>query len=90
MLDGTERNPPDPTYTCAVRMERKGGVYKLKEEREERGSEQKKKREKDINQKRREQEQRKRVVLITKENDRCTNFRPLTYLRVNLFKRVHS
>ena len=51
MLDGTERNPPDPTYTCAVRMERKGGVYKLKEEREERGSEQKKKREKDINQK---------------------------------------
>ena len=46
MLDGTERNPPDPTYTCAVRMERKGGVYKLKEEHEERGSKQKKKREK--------------------------------------------
>ena len=49
MLDGTERNPPDPTYTCAVRMER--GVYKLKEEHEEGGSEQKKKREKDINRK---------------------------------------
>ena len=24
MPDGTERNPPNPTYTCAVRMERKG------------------------------------------------------------------
>ena len=22
--DGTERNPPDTTYTCAARMERKG------------------------------------------------------------------
>ena len=32
-------------------MERKGGVYKLKEEREEGGSEQKKKMEKDINKK---------------------------------------
>ena len=61
------------------------GVYKLKEEHEERGSKEKKKREKDINQKRREQEQRKRIVLITKENDRCTDFRLLIYVRVNLF-----
>ena len=45
---------------------------------------------KDINKKRKEQEQRKRIALITKENNRCTNFRPLTYLRVNLFKRDHS
>ena len=50
----------------------------------------KRKEKKDINQKRREQEQKKRIVLITKENDRCTNFRPLTYLRVNLFKRDQS
>ena len=57
MLDGTERNLPDPTYTCAVRMERKWGVYKLKEEHEEGGSEQKKKREKDIN---REEESKSR------------------------------
>ena len=53
MPDETERNPPDPTYTCAVRMERKGGVYKLKEEHEEGGSKQKKRGEKEINRKRR-------------------------------------
>ena len=53
-------------------------------------SRQKKEKEKRHKQKRREQEQRKRIALITKENDRCTNFRPLTYLRVNLFKRDHS
>ena len=66
------------------------GVYKLKEEHEVRGSEQKKEREKRHKQKRRKQEQRKRIALITKENVRCTNFRLLTYLRVNLFKRDHS
>ena len=53
-------------------------------------SRQKKEKEKRHKQKRREQEQRKRIALITKEKDRCTNFRPLTYLRVNLFKRDHS
>ena len=37
-------------------------------------------------QKGREQKYRKGIVLITKENDRCTNFRPLIYVRVNLFK----
>ena len=51
MLDGTERNPPDPTYTCAVRMEHKRGVYKLKEEHEEKGSGEKKRSVKDINKK---------------------------------------
>ena len=30
MLDGTERNPPNPTYTCAVRMEHKGGYINWK------------------------------------------------------------
>ena len=33
-----------------------------------------------------EKKEGKRIVLITKEKDRCTNFRPLIYVRVNLFK----
>ena len=67
------------------------GVYKLKEEHEEGGSEQKKKREKDINRKEESKSrEKKRIALITKENVRCTNFRPLTCLRVNLFKGDHS
>ena len=47
MPDGTERNPPDSTYTCAVRMKRKGeyinkkrnmkkGIGRAKEEKEQR------------------------------------------------------
>ena len=62
-------------------------VYKLKEEhaRKEIGTE-KEKREKH-RQKGGEQNERKRIVLIAKENDRCTNFRPLIYVRVNFLKR---
>ena len=72
-------------------MEHKGGVYKLKEEHEERGgSEEKKKREKDIDKKEESKSRKKRIALITKENDRYANFRPLIYLRVNLFKGDHS
>ena len=65
-------------------------VYKLKEEHEEGGIGTEKEKRKRHKQKRRKQEQRKRIALITKENDRYTNFRPLTYLRVNLFKRNHN
>ena len=64
------------------------GVYKLKEEHEERGgSEEKKKREKDIDKKEESKSRKKRIALITKENDRCTSFRPLIYVRVNSFER---
>ena len=45
------------------------GVYKLKEEHEE-GEVEKHR------QKGRERSREKRIALITRENDRCTNFRP--------------
>ena len=41
-------------------------------------------------QERRKLEKRKGLALVTKENVRCTNFKPLAYLRVNLLKRDHS
>ena len=66
------------------------GVYKLKEEHEEKEIGREKEKCKRHKQERREQAQKERIVLITKENDRCTNFRPLIYLRVNLFKRDRS
>ena len=85
MLDGTERNPPNPTYTCAVRMEHRGGVYKLKEEHVERGIGREKKKERKTQTKEEEQKERKRTVSITKENDRYANSRISIYVKVNLF-----
>ena len=61
------------------------GVYKLKEEHEEKGSEQKRKGGKDINRKRRKKEKERRIALVTKQNVRCVNFRTLRYLRVKSF-----
>ena len=49
-----------------------------------------KEKEKRHKQERKEQEQKKGIALITKENDRCTNFGPLRYLRMNLFRKDHS
>ena len=66
------------------------GVYKLKEEHEEEDRNRKRKEKKNINRKEESKKREKRVALVTKENVRCTNFRSLTFLRVNLFKRDHS
>ena len=45
-LDGTERNLPNPTYTCVVRMEHRGWYINWKKSMQKmRGSEDKKKRE---------------------------------------------
>ena len=49
------------------------------------GSEQKKKKERKAQKKEEEQKERKRTVWITKENNRCANFRPSIYVKVNLF-----
>ena len=45
----------------------------------------KKEKERKAQTKEEEQKERKRTVLITKENDCCTNFIPSIYVRVNLF-----
>ena len=52
----------------------------------ERGIGTEKEKERKAQTKEEEKKERKRIVLITKENDRCTNLRPLIYVRVNLFK----
>ena len=52
------------------------GVYKLKEEHAEKGIGTEKEKERKAQTKEEEQKERKRTALITKENDRCTNFRP--------------
>ena len=52
---------------------------------QKRRSEQKKKKERKAQKKEEEQKERKRTVWITKENNRCANFGPLIYVRVNLF-----
>ena len=62
------------------------GVYKLKEEHEERGiGIEKRRRKKDIRRKRRKKEKEGRIALVTKQNVRCVNFRTLRYLRVKSF-----
>ena len=64
------------------------GVYKLTEEHEEEDRNRNRKEEKDIN--RKEESKKREKELHWSENVRCTNFRSLTFLRVNLFKRDHS
>ena len=83
VLDEIERNSPNPTYTCAVRMEGKGWYINWKKNM--RQKDRHRKRQKKAQTKEEEQKERKRTVLTTKENDRYTNFRLSIYVRVNLF-----
>ena len=62
-----------------------GGVYKLREEHTGKGIGTEKEKERKAQTKEEEQKKRKSPVSITKENDRCSNFRPSIYVRVNLF-----
>ena len=55
-------------------------VYKLKEEHAKRVNIKK-----NTDRRRRVKRKRKRTVEISKENNRCTNFKPLIYVRANLF-----
>ena len=83
MPDGTERNPPDPTYTCAVRMERKGEYIK-KKRNIKKGSEQKQERKRtDIRKEGERKSSKKSVTLTTEKEIHNINFKPLTFLRVN-------
>ena len=56
MPDGTERNPPNQIYTCAVRMEHKG-EYINKKRNMKKGSGQKKKEKKNRQKKRKRKEE---------------------------------
>ena len=86
MPNGIERNPPDPTYTCAVRMERKG-EYINKKRNMKKGSEQKKKEKRtDIRKEGERKSSKKSVALITEKEIHCTNFKPLTFLRVTFWE----
>ena len=59
--DGTERNPPNPTYTCAVRMERKGEYINEKKSMKEGIGTEKERKTRDVN-KREEREKRKKEL----------------------------
>ena len=62
MRDGTDRNHPDPTYTCAVRMERKWEYINEKKSMKEGRSEQKKKRKKKDVDKKEESEKKEKEL----------------------------
>ena len=57
MPDGTERNPPNQIYTCAVRMEHKGEYINKKRNMKKGGLGQKKKQKKNKHKKKRRKEE---------------------------------
>ena len=64
MLDGTERNPQNLTYTCVVRMERRRWYINLKKNMQEKDGNKKKKERK--HRLKKKNVKSKRTVSITK------------------------
>ena len=83
MLDGTERNPPNPTYTCVVRMEHREGYINRKKnmQKEDRN---RKERKKELTE-HEERKKKKELYRLRKQKDRCASSEPSIYVRVNLF-----
>ena len=79
------KRSPEPNLHVCGEDGMKGAVYNMKKEHAEKenGTE-KEKREKNT-EKRRKGKIEKRTLWITKENNRCANFGPSIYVRVNLF-----
>ena len=86
MPDGTERNPPDPTYTCAVRMERKGEYINKKRNMKKGDRNRKRKESIDIRKEGERKSRKESVALITEKKVHGTNFKPLAFLRVNFWE----